>query len=154
MTFLFSLEAVLRLRRNVEERESQRLLGIDGQLRTARDAAAQARSCAEHARRQIQDEVSAGISGAELALKTQMIQSLDMAAAEAGRAADQLQRKRNEQLERVKHARMGREMLERLRERHLDAYRREASRREQRAADDLFLARRRKGRGAGAEGPE
>lgn len=142
MRFVFPLETVLRLRRNLEERESQRLLAIDAQLTRARDEIVRVRAQVERVRDRMQQDMSGGMSGAELALETQILHGLAGRVIQVELAVQQLQQLRLNQLERLKHARMDREMLERLREQQFETYRLENSRREQRASDDLFLIRR------------
>lgn len=142
MAFRFSLASVLRLRESIEKAELQRLQAIAAQLMQVRVEIELADDEIEAAKRQVIEQASAGISGAELQLA-----AIGESARRAYRAAlvakrDELERLRNEQQARYIEARRRREILANLRLRQLSAYEREQARREQQRIDDLFLMRR------------
>ncbi len=142
MAFRFSLEPVLRLRASYERLERLRLLAIVAMIvRVRQEIAVVAYETAE-AGRSKQARLAAGVAGVDLHLE---------AAVERGRAArrEQLDRRlaalerTQENQRRAFHtARQKRQILENLRARRWEEYRRGQSRREQQQLDELHLIHR------------
>jgi len=142
MAFRFSLEPVLRLRASYERLERLRLLAIVAMIvRVRQEIAVVAYETAE-AGRSKQARLAAGVAGVDLHLE---------AAVERGRAArrEQLDRRlaalerAQENQRRAFHtARQKRQILENLRARRWEEYRRDQSRREQQQLDELHLIHR------------
>lgn len=142
MPFHFTLSSLLRLRESFEKIELQRLQTVAAQVAQVSAEIDSIDGEIEASRRQVLEQASAGISGAEL-----HIAALGDSARRERRAAlltkrDELERARQEQQARYTEARRQREILSNLRQRQLSAYQREQSRREQQQIDELFLIRR------------
>jgi len=142
VTFRFSLESLLRLRRSIEERERAALLAIVEEIARARsDLGAVERHQAEQAKNRWAS-LNEGATGSDLHLATicenaaEQLRALLAARIEKLRTTEE--QRRREWLD----ARREREILDKVREQQYAAYCIEAARREQAAADDLYLLRR------------
>ncbi len=139
MPFHFSLSALLRLRESQEKNELQRLQTLVAQLAQIHAEIDSIDLQIEASRRELVEQASAGISGAELhAAVLGEINQLELRS-RLDRKRDELERARKDQRTRYNEARMRREILSNLRERQLSAYQHEQARREQQLIDHLFL---------------
>lgn len=141
MPFHFALSSLLRLRESLEKAELQRLQIIAAQLAQVRVEIDSVDAEIEASRRQMLEQVSVEISGAELhiaVLSDSVRQEHRMGLLER---RDELEKARQEQQIRYNEARQRREILSNLRQRQLSAYQREQARREQQQIDELFLIR-------------
>lgn len=141
MPFHFALSSLLRLRESFENIELQRLQAVAAQVAQVRAEIDSIEAEMEASRRQVLEQASAGISGAEL-----HIAALGDSARKERRTVllakqDGLERTRREQQARYTEARRQREILCNLRQRQFSAYQLEQSRREQQQIDELFLIR-------------
>lgn len=141
MPFHFALSSLLRLRESLEKAELQRLQIIAAQLAQVRVEIDSVDAEIEASRRQMLEQASVEISGAELhiaVLSDSVRQEHRMGLLER---RDELEKARQEQQIRYNEARQRREILSNLRQRQLSAYQREQARREQQQIDELFLIR-------------
>jgi len=154
MPFRFSLSSLLRLRESLEKNELQRLQTIVAQLARVRAEIDSLDAQIEAWRRQVLEQASVGISGAELHIAALGESARLERRAELLAKRNELERARQEQQARYNQARQRREILSNLRERQLSTYLHEQSRREQQQIDELFLIRRsgKKRSGGASEG--
>lgn len=142
MAFRFSLEAVLRLRRSLERQQELRLLAANQQVARGQQGMEQI----DGRRRALQAEqtrdLGAGVTAAELRFGLQCEAELLRQRRELEPQLARLQQWRDQQREIFQQARRARQTLEKIREQQWQQYRQDASRREQRSLDDLFLLRR------------
>lgn len=141
MAFRFSLATVLRvrvLREELEERElrnilldmtrtSQSALHIKGELGRVRSAMGSA----------------AAVYGRELHLSMQDVKQIEACLRELEQQIEKLEQLKEVQLGRYQSARQARELLEEICKKQQADYVLDAAKKEQRVADDAFLARRR-----------
>jgi len=142
MPFRFSLSSLLRLRESLEKNELQRLQTVVAQLAQVRAEMDSLDAQIEVSRRQVLEQASVGISGAELHIAALGESARLERRAELFAKCNELERARHEQQARYNEARQRREILSNLRERQLSAYLHEQARREQQQVDELFLIRR------------
>jgi len=142
MAFHFSLEPVLRLRASYERLERLRLLAIAAVIIRVRSEIAALALASGEARRNAQEKLAAGLVGVDLHLEL----VADKARAVHRRALDErlatLERAQERQRLAYHSARQKRQILENLRLRRWEEYRRDQSRREQRLIDELHLIHR------------
>jgi len=142
MAFHFALLTILRLRESLEKQELQRLQKLVADLAQIRAEIESVDQRIEAARREVVEQVSTGISGAELHAAALSEFALLQLRANLIAKREELERARKDQQARYNHARQCREILSNLRDRQLAAYQHEQNRREQRLTDELFLMRR------------
>jgi len=140
--FHFSLQAVLRLRSSYEHMEKLRLLAIVAAMVRAREEIAALEKESQAARQSTQGRLGEGVVAGELHFdaSTERVRTERKRAA-AGRLAE-LEKKQEVQRLAYRAARQKREILENLRERKWDDFRREQARREQQRLDEAFLLHR------------
>jgi flagellar export protein FliJ len=141
MAFHFPLEAVLHFRKSVEHQQELRLRAINQIVARMRRLIEQIgdRICA--ARSQQLQQLSAGMTAAELRFALQSESTLGEQRQTMQRELTRLESLRDQQQQIFQQARRERETFESLREHECRIYAREATRREQRQQDDLFLLR-------------
>ena len=142
MPFHFALQPVLRLRAIHERIERLRLLELAATVARVREEMSALETESSNARQRMRDALSLGVTGIEMHLESvsETNRSERRTALDARLAG--LERKQEKQRRTYLEARRKREILENLRERHLEQYRREQARRDQQAADELYLLRR------------
>lgn len=142
MAFHFTLQSLLRIRVSYERLERLRLLTLTALANRLRQEIAAVCAESEEARRDLQGRMAAGTSGGEL----QFAVANDRTRAARKQALEEsLSRvkSRHEKQWRVfEAARRKRQILENLRARRWEEYRREQSRCEQKQVDELYLLRR------------
>jgi flagellar export protein FliJ len=142
MPFRFPLQAVLHFRQSLEHQQELRLRAANQQVARGQHVIEQI----DLRRRALQAEqvrdLAAGVTAAELRFAVQCEAELLRHRRELEVQRIRLQQLRDQQREIFQQARRARETLESLREDQLKLYKQEASRREQRDLDDLFLLRR------------
>ena len=142
MAFHFQLATLLRLRESLERQELQRLQNLVAEITQTRAEIESIDFQVESSRREVVEQASTGISGAELhAVALGEFARLELRARLIAKL-EELEQQRKEQQSRYNHARQRREILSNLRERQFSAYQREQARREQQQTDELFLIRR------------
>lgn len=141
MAFRYPLQSVLRFRRSLERQGEQRLLGTAALVARLRADIEQLESNHFEQKRQVFQELMSGTSSAILhfmaiceASYTQTRQALLL-------QLELAEKKRLEQLDVYKAARMKRETFEGLRERQEETYELEFARHEQQSTDEAFLLR-------------
>ena len=141
MAFHFAFDKILHLRVGVERQEEQRLAAISNEIAGIQAEIGVCTQRRGEVRRAALQEVADGTSGAVL----QFAVTCDAAAAELEkrlkgrlRAAETA---RARQFEVYRQARQGRETFERLRDRRMAEYQRNAARRDQQNVDEDFLVR-------------
>jgi flagellar export protein FliJ len=147
MPFHFSLGALLRVRESQEKAELQRLQFCAAQVVQVRVEIDSLDADTDAARRQLLEQVTAGVSGAELQMAAISETLRQQARTSLLAKLEELERARKKQQLRYTSVRQTREIFSNLRKRYLSAYRLEESRRAQQQIDELFLIRR--GAGAG-----
>jgi flagellar export protein FliJ len=141
MAFRFSLAAVLKYRKNLEQREylalgrvQQEIAQVDAQLTRCEEWLAEITSLRAA-------ETVRGIASVHLQDAYQRERGLEIQRDELQVKRQELQTKRLQCLKAYELARQKREILEELRNQQLNAYVLDQSRREQRQVDDMFLSR-------------
>ena len=141
MSFLFTLQGLLRVRELQEKSELQRLQAMAAQVAAARAEIASLDAGTEHARREVWAEASAGITGAELhfsvARESFYVEHRRMLHTKL----QEMERAHQTQMSRYLKTRQQRETISHLRDRQLAEYELEQSRKSQRVIDELFLIR-------------
>jgi flagellar export protein FliJ len=142
MPFHFPLATVLRYRESIEQRErlalekiQQEIAGVELQIRQTNDA----RSVASENRIA---GLSQGTSAAEMQAGYEYQKTLEQLSEILRARLQDSKKKWQQQLVTYEAARRNRETLDNLREKQHEVYNREQAKREQAAADDLFLSRR------------
>ncbi|MBZ5503619.1 MAG: flagellar export protein FliJ [Acidobacteriia bacterium] len=148
MAFRFSLQAVLRLRASHERIERLRLLAVAAMIVRVRNELAALDRESEAARRRMHALLAGGLSGAELHFEFAGERLRGDHRRELEGRLEQLGKTQEVQRRAYHAARQKREILENLRQRKWEEYRRQQARREQQALDELFLIHR------GAPSPE
>ena len=142
MPFHFSLQPILKLRKSYERLERLRLLGIVAMIVKLRDEAAALEKESGDARRRLQQTLGTGLAGVEIHLEVACEKlRADRRRALEARLAELAQKHEKQRLIYLA-ARQKREILENLRDRQWDDYRREQDRREQQQLDELYLLHR------------
>jgi flagellar export protein FliJ len=143
MPFHFPLQAIVHLRQSIEHQQELRLRAANLAVSQMQHRIAEA-ELRQRELREIQSrELGVGLTAAELRFELQCEAELLRYKRELEPQLLRLQRARDQQRDVFQQARRGREMLESVRDHKLREYKLEASRREQRDLDDLFLLRRR-----------
>jgi flagellar export protein FliJ len=141
MAFRFPLKALQRLRAIYERREGQRLATVTLQLFTAQKQLAALKQGQIEEAGVLSKSLQRGMPGAEVqfqvvcsAVRLKRIKML-------AQLVESLSRQREGQLAEYREARQNLDVITRLYERQLAAYRRTQARREQQQATDMFLIR-------------
>lgn len=142
MPFHFSLQAVLHLYQSLEHQQELRLRAANQQVARVRHMMEQLDAAKQQNRVRQSQELQAGTTSAELEFARTMESALMKRRGELEVELLRVQQLRDEQQRNFHIARRRRETLSSLRETQLEDYQREAARREQRQADDVFLLRR------------
>lgn len=142
MSFHFSLQPILKLRKSYERLERLRLLGILAMIVRVREESAALEKESADARSRLRQTLGTGLAGVEIHLEIACERlRADRRRALETRLADLAQKHAKQRLIYL-NARRKREILENLRDRKWDEYRREQNRREQRELDELHLLHR------------
>ena len=144
MAFRFTLDAVLKYRKNLEQREYLALGRVHQEIAQVE---LQLEQCEEwrsdHVRRR-EAEATRGIASIHLQDAYEQERRLEKQRDELEAKRQELRVKLQQCLRAYELARQKREVLEELRSRQLQAYVLDQSRREQRRVDDMFLSRRKR----------
>jgi flagellar export protein FliJ len=144
MAFRFTLDAVLKYRKNLEQRE---YLALGRAHQEIAQVELQLEQCEEwrvdHARRR-EAEATRGIASVHLQDAYEQERRMEKQRDELEAKRQELRVKLQQCLKAYELARQKREVLEELRSRQLQAYVLDQSRREQRRVDDMFLSRRKR----------
>jgi len=141
MPFRFSLESVLNLRKNIERSEELALLVIVQKIAGASSELDQLAMSQRKLREQRDLNLRQGLSAVHLQDFDQNESRLSIAVTELHKQLAQLEISRQKQLTIFQEARREREILNKNREEHHRIYLRDQARQEQKALDDLSLAR-------------
>lgn len=142
MAFVFSLNALLRLREIHEKAEFQTLQGITAQVYAVRAEIEALDNSTAELNRNIYRESVEGLSGAELHFHATRTVAREAHRKMLSAKLLELEKARQAQLARYVESRQQREILSTLRQQQLEAYELEQARRAQREIDELFLMRR------------
>lgn len=142
MAFRFSLEPVLRLRTNYERLEHLRLLAITAMLVRVREEIAAAAREEAAARNSRSEMLSRGSAAVEIQLGVSAEQVRARRNRELSDRLAALERLHVKQSHLYQAARRRREVIEGLRDRKLQKYRREQDRKAQQGIDEVYLLRR------------
>src|SRR5271165_187048 len=145
MSFQFPLAAVLRYRESLEQREYLALEKIQQEIvRVQLRISKTENDCAVATQSRLA-ELTQGTRAAVVQSAYEYQRALEQQLEKLLALLQELKTKWRQQLACYEMARRNRETLEKLREKQLDAYRREQAKRGQAVIDDLFLSRRRRG---------
>lgn len=142
MAFRFSLGPVLRLRISYERLERLRLLAITAMLVRVREEIAAAAREEAAARNSRSEMLSRGSAAAEIQLGVSAEQARARRNRELSNRVAALERLHVKQSQLYQAARRKRKVIESLRDRRLQEYRREQDRKAQQGIDELYLLRR------------
>ena len=141
MAFRFPLQALWRVRAIYERREAQRLAVLANQLASAQ------RELAALKQEQLKEadclakNLERGMRSGELQFQVACSSRLESRIDVVSKLIENMRQRRQQQLMLYRHARQKLEVVARLYDRQLSAYRRETERREQQQATELFLIR-------------
>jgi flagellar export protein FliJ len=141
MAFHFPLQALLHLRNSMEHQQELKLRAANQRLSRVRHMLEQLEEQRLELRAAQSRQLSDGTTAAELRFQLQCEGQMLRHRREIEQQFVILEKARNQQREVLQSARRARETLEALRDQQLDAYEKQARRREQRNLDDLFLMR-------------
>jgi len=144
MAFRFSLGAVLKYREGIERREYLALEKLHNEVAFAEHRVRQIDEVFSAAEQQRAKELAEGVCGADLKSAYEYRAALERQRQIHLTQLKEAKLKWQQQLHSYQEARRGRETLESLRDRQLEAYVREKSKQEQNVLDDIFLSRRKR----------
>jgi flagellar export protein FliJ len=144
MPFRFALAAVLKYRKNLEQREYQALGKVQQEIAQVELQIQQCEEWRSERVRQREGEAARGIASVHLQDAYERERSLERQRDELQLKQEELRVKRHQCLKAYELARQKHEILEELRNRQLNMYVLDQSRREQRRVDDMFLSRRKR----------
>jgi len=142
MSFQFPLAAVLNYRESIEQREYLALEKIQQDIVRVELRISQAQNDCSAATQNRLADLACGTSAAALQSAYDYQKVLEQNSEALQALLQELKKKWRQQLASYELARRNREMLEKLREKQLDAHNREQAKREQSVIDDTFLSRR------------
>jgi flagellar FliJ protein len=142
MPFHFPLQTVLHYRQSMEHQQELKLRAANQQVARAQHLIEQMDLQRKELQSREMEELSSGISAAELQFGVLREAALLRRRREFEQQLTRVQQLRDQQREIFQRARRGRKMLESVRDQQLQLYKKDAARREQRSLDDLFLMRR------------
>jgi flagellar biosynthesis chaperone FliJ len=142
MSFHFTLNGVLRLRKSLERSELQRLQAIAAAVTLTRaEIESLEKEMDAEQRRMLEAVATAGVTGAEFQFELAREASRNTQRSELLKRLSDLELKQKEQQGRYFQARMQRKIVSNLFKRQLAQYKLDQSRREQQRIDELFLIR-------------
>lgn len=142
MAFQFSLQSLLDFRRSVEHQQELRLQATNQQVAAARRIINQLDDRIRQSKASFSEDLALGTTSAELRFALAVHTSLYRYRQDLERELLRRESVRDQQQRIFQQARRKRETFENLRDKQLNEYHREVTRREQRELDDLFLLRR------------
>jgi flagellar export protein FliJ len=144
MAFRFALAAVLRFRESIEQQEYLALERIQQEIAQAERRMLKCDERIAAATKRREAELARGVASIHLQSAYEETFALQKQREALQAMLQELQAKRQEQIKSYEVARQKREVLDELRTRQLDAYRREQATRQQKMLDDIFLSRRKR----------
>ncbi len=144
MAFRFSLAAVLKYRENIEQREYFALERIQREIAHVEARIRQFEELHSAVRKRREAELAQGMVSIHLQTTYQEELALEKQLDKLQAQLQELQGKRQQCLQAYQLARQKREVLDHLRVRQLEAYRRAQAKRQQSTLDDIFLSRQRR----------
>jgi flagellar export protein FliJ len=143
MPFRFSLSTVLKLRDNLEQKESRILEQCYAELAAVQGRLWEAEQNIVRAGEERREQLKAGLPAIHLQLALQAETQLKLSRDSLRQKLGQAQTHLREQIEIYKKARQQRDTLEEIRGKQLESYQREAAKSEQQQRDELHLLRHR-----------
>ena len=144
MPFQFALDAVLQYRKSLEQREYRALERVHYEITRTEGEISRVEDWLVSARNSRAAELSRGVASIQVQDAYDRELALERHRDSLQNQLRDLKLKLQQHLKTYQVARQKREVLEALRNRQLDLYTREQTKRQQNALDDLFLARRRR----------
>jgi len=144
MAFRFALSALLRYRESLERREYLALEKVQQEIAQTENLIQQCEQELTAAQTRRERGLKDGVVSVHLQALYQEESALEELRDKLRSHWQQLQLKRQNCMRAYEVAHRNREVLDNLRLRQFDAYRKEQAKREQKTLDDLFLARRRR----------
>jgi flagellar export protein FliJ len=142
MAFHFPLQAVLHFRESMEHQQELRLRAANQQVARVRHLLEQIDARRQDLLDTQTKRLGSGMTAVELQFELLCATELLRHRRELEQQLVRLQQVREQQRELFQQARRARETLEAVRDQQLRLYKKEATRREQRILDDMFLLRR------------
>jgi flagellar export protein FliJ len=142
MAFRFPLQSVLHFRRTMEHQQELRVRAANQQVAGVRHNIAQLADALKQLQAVASQELARGTTSAELRFILQAELALGPQRQELELELLRLSKMRDQQVKIFQQVRRERETIQALHDQQLHAHRREATRREQRRIDDLFLMQR------------
>lgn len=142
MPFHFRLHAILHFRQSIEHQQELRLRAANQQVALVRHMVEQVDTRRQVLAAEQGRELSAGVTAAELRFGLHCAAELVRHKKDLQQQLQRFQQLRDQQRELFQQARKNRETLEGIHDQQLRLFEQEATRREQRNQDDLFLLRR------------
>jgi flagellar export protein FliJ len=141
MPFRFSLESILRFRKNVEHAEELTLNRILQEIASTQQQLQRIEEDHRLFRAQRDRDLAKGLPAAYLQEMAEKEQYLESSAKILRTQLQELNKKRESQLAVLRVAQQDREVLDEMRKQKHVTYQREQNQRDQKALDDLFLSR-------------
>ncbi len=141
MSFRFTLQPVLRLRKSYEQLERQRLEIVTHQLAQLQEEYAELRKEKAAAAEALAQRLAAGLTGIELQFELACDQAREKRQMALTKEMAAVSQQRQSRIVAFRRAHQKRQIVENLRNRQLEAYEQVEARREQQQLDDLFLIR-------------
>jgi flagellar export protein FliJ len=145
MAFRFALAAVLKCRESLEQREYLALEKTQQEIVQTKVALEQCEERRSAATRRREADLRRGVTSVHLQAAYEEETAFEEQGKNLRARLQELRVRWQNCLKAYELARRNREVLDELRIRQLDAYRREQAKREQASLDDVFLSRRRRG---------
>jgi flagellar export protein FliJ len=145
MAFRFALATVLKYRENLEQREYLALEKTQLEIVGTKIALQQCEERRSAATRHREADLRRGVTSVHLQAAYEEETALEQQGEKLQAQLQQLQVRWHICLKAYELARRNRQVLDELRTRQLDAYRREQAKRTQAMLDDIYLSRRRRG---------
>jgi flagellar export protein FliJ len=144
MAFRFALAAVLKFRESIEQQEYLALERIQQEIAQTQLRLLKCDERIAAATKRRDAELARGVASVYLQAAYDEVLALQKQRDALQAKLQALEVKRQEQIRSYEAARQKREVLDELRTRQLDAYRREQATRQQKMLDDIFLSRRKR----------
>jgi flagellar export protein FliJ len=142
MAFHFALQSVLHFRQTVEHQQELRVRAANQRVAGVRHNIAQLADALKQLQTISSQELARGTTSAELRFSLQAELALGQQRQDFEHELLRLSKLRDQQVKIFQQVRRERETIQALRDQQLHAHKREATRREQRRIDDLFLMQR------------
>jgi flagellar export protein FliJ len=139
MPFRFTLAGPLRLRQMQERQQQMALYELLRQAAQLQEQAAKLAQCQLRAKAECSDQMRRGVTGIEVQFAQFCVRTMEARQQQLVQRQSDLDTKISLQRAALAEARQARQVIEKVRDRQFDLYRREQEHKSQRRLDDLFL---------------